>query len=59
MKIYGYRWENGKYVGDDNAHEVADVACIAECEMVKPVTEMQSEMNIVQLAVCLFEITPT
>ena len=53
MTLYGYQWEDGKYVGDDNAHQVADVGCIAECEMIKPTNAIVSDANILGLSVCL------
>ena len=53
MTLYGYRWQDGKYVGDDNAHQVADAACIAECEMIKPTNAIVSVANMLRLSVCL------
>ena len=53
VTVFGYRWQGSKYIGDDNAHEVADVTCITECEMIKPHSQVLSESTSSQLAVCV------
>ena len=59
VTVFGYRWQGGKYIGDDNAHDVADVTCITECEMIKPHSQVLSESTTSQLAVCIITLTFT
>ena len=53
VTVFGYHRQVGKYIGDDNAHEVADITCITECEMIKPHSQVLSESAVSQLAVCV------
>ena len=55
--MYGYRKDSeGKFTGDNNAFQVANVACIAKSEMMKPIHVREVDRINIKLAVSFFNL---